>query len=264
MGAQQGLNILINIFYGVTVNAAMGVANSVSNSIYGFVSNYQTAFKPQIIKSYASNDREYFMKLIFQASKFSYYLLFLLSVPVLISMEFILKIWLHIVPEHSASFCRLIIFFLLIDAISSPLWMSVQATGKIRNYQILMGSLIFINLPLAYIFLKLGFYPEIVLFIRVVINLISYITRIVYLKPKIELPVKQYLRDVILPVAMVTLIALPLPMAVNHYFSDWIGFVLTTLTTLLSTVSCVYFIGLSKGERDFVNHLILNKIRGLS
>jgi O-antigen/teichoic acid export membrane protein len=261
VGAQQGLNILVNIFYGVTVNAAMGIANSVSTSIYGFVANFQTAFKPQIIKSYASNDRIYFMNLIFQASKFSYYLLFLLSVPALISMEFILNVWLHIVPEHSASFCRLIIFFLLIDAISSPLWMSVQATGKIRNYQILMGSLIFINLPLAYISLKLGFNPESVLLIRVIINLITYITRIIYLRPKIGLPVRRYIREVILPVSLVTLIALPLPLIVNQFFSDWSRFILTTLMALLSTISCVYFIGLRKSERDFVNHFILNKIR---
>ena len=260
VGAQEGLNILVNIFCGVTVNAAMGVASRVSTSIYGFVANFQIAFKPQIIKSYASNDRIYFMNLIFQASKFSYFLLFLLSIPALISMEFILNVWLHVVPEHSASFCRLIILFLLIDAISSPLWMSVQATGKIRNYQLIMGSMILINLPLAYIFLKSGSSPESVLVIRVIINLITYITRIFYLRPKIGLPVRRYLREVILPVSLVTLIALPLPLIVNQYFSDWSRFIITTLTTVLSTVSCVYFIGLRKSERDFVIHLILDKI----
>jgi O-antigen/teichoic acid export membrane protein len=260
VGAQQGLNIFVNIFWGVTVNAAMGIANNVSTSMYGFVANFQTAFKPQIIKSYASNDRIYFMNLIFQASMFSYFLLFLLAVPVLISIDFILKIWLHIVPEHSASFCRLIILFLLIDAISSPLWMSVQATGKIRNYQILMSSLIFLNLPLAYIILKFGYPPESALIVRVIINLVTYITRIIYLRPRIGLPVRLYLHEVILPVSLVTIIALPLPLIVNQYFTDWSRFIITTIATLLSSLLCIYFLGLKKGEKAFISHLVLSKL----
>jgi len=114
VGAQQGLNILLNIFFGVAINAAMGIANQVSSAVFGFVSNFQTAFNPQIVKSYAMNDRTYFMNLIFQSSKFSYYLLLLLSVPLLISTDFILQVWLTNVPEYTASFCRLIILFCLL------------------------------------------------------------------------------------------------------------------------------------------------------
>lgn len=261
VGAQQGLNILLNIFWGVTLNAAMGIANSVSNTIYGFVSNFQTAFKPQIVKSYASNDKVYFMNLIFQASKFSYFLLLLLAIPVLISTEFILDVWLQIVPEHSVSFIRLIILFLLIDAISAPLWMSVQATGKIRNYQILMGSMIFLNLPLAYLFLKLRFPPESVLVVRVIINLMTFLVRIIYLRKKIELSARRYFREVIFPVSLVTLISLPFPLIVNHFSSDWSGFIITTMVAILATITCIYYIGLLKNERDFINRLILNKVR---
>lgn len=262
VGAQQGLNILLNIFFGVTVNAAMGIANQVSGAINGFVSNFQIAFKPQIIKSYASNDKTYFMNLIFQSSKFSYYLLLLLSLPILINTDYILEIWLKNVPEYSVSFCRLIILFLLIDAISAPLWMSIQATGKIRNYQILMGTLIILNFPLAYIFLKLGFQPESVLIVRLLIHLLTFFARIIYLKSRIGLPAKRYIQEVIVVVSIVTLLALPLPLIINHYIlSDWTGLVATTIISLLSTALSIYFWGLKKNEREIFNRMITSKIR---
>jgi len=261
VGAQQGLNILLNIFFGVAINAAMGIANQVSSAVFGFVSNFQTAFNPQIVKSYAMNDKEYFMNLIFQSSKFSYYLLLLLSIPLLICTDFILQVWLHNVPEYTASFCRLIILFLLVDAISAPLWMSVQATGDIRNYQILIGSLILLNFPLAYLALKLGYPPESVLIVRVLINLLTYAVRIFYLRSKINLPSGKYIRDVVLVVSLVTLLALPLPLLVNHFIADWSGLIATTAVALFSTGLCIYTVGLKKNERDVLNRLIMNKIK---
>lgn len=143
LAAQQGLNILINIFYGVTVNAAAGIANQVSTNVYGFISNFQTAFQPQIVKTYAAKEVERFHKLIFQTSKFSYFMVLVLVLPILFTIDGILDIWLKEVPKYTAIFCRLILVFLSIEAITAPLWMSVQATGKIRNYQILVASLIF-------------------------------------------------------------------------------------------------------------------------
>jgi len=262
VGAQQGLNILLNIFFGVAINAAMGIANQVSSAVFGFVSNFQTAFNPQIVKSYAMNDRTYFMNLIFQSSKFSYYLLLLLSVPLLISTDFILQVWLTNVPEYTASFCRLIILFLLIDAISAPLWMSVQATGEIRNYQILMGGLILLNFPLAYLVLKLGFPPQSVLIVRLLINLITYFVRIFYLRNKINLPSGKYIREVILVVTLVTMLALPLPLLVDHYIAGWSGLIATTFVALLSTGLCIYAVGLKKNEREVLNRLVMNKIKG--
>jgi len=261
VSAQQGLNIMLNIFWGVAVNAAMGIATQVSTAVYSFVSNFQTAFNPQIVKSYASNDRNYFMSLIFQSSKFSYFLLFFLALPILICTDFILKVWLQVVPEYSASFCRLIIIYLLIDAISAPLWMSVQATGKIKIYQMLMGSMIFLNLPLAYLILKLGFQPSGVLVVRVLINLMAFCTRILYLRPKIGLPVKRYITDVIVPVTLVTLAAMPLPILVNEYFSSWSGFIGTAVAAVVSTILGVFFIGMKKYEKEFFNQLVLNKLR---
>lgn len=261
VGALQGLNFLLNIFWGVTVNAAMGIASQVSSASYSFVASFQTAFSPQIIKSYASDDKTYFMSLIFQTSKYSYFLLLLIAIPVLICTEFILKIWLITVPEFSVPFCRIIILCLLIDALAAPLYMSVQATGKIRNYQILIGSLILLNLPLAYVVLKLGFPPESVLYIRVAINLIAFVFRIFYLRSLISLPARRYINEVVLVAIAVTILALPLPLIVNHYMADWSGFIVTTIAAMLSTGLFIYFVGLKKNEREFFARLMLNKIR---
>lgn len=125
----------------------MGIANQVNAAIYNFVSSFQTAFNPQIIKSYASKDYQYFHSLLLNTSKYSFLLIWILSFPVLICCPEILKIWLGNIPEHTVDFTRLIIIFSILDAIQGPLWASVQATGKIRTYQILMSVLILANLP---------------------------------------------------------------------------------------------------------------------
>ena len=157
LAASQGLNILINIFYGVTVNTALGIANQISSNVFHFISNFQVAFNPQIVKSYAANETERLNSLIFSSSKLSFFLLFIIAFPLILNMDFVLNLWLVDVPQYTAIFSRLILCFFLIEALSAPLWMFVQATGRIRNYQILMGILIFLNFPLAYLVLKYGF-----------------------------------------------------------------------------------------------------------
>lgn len=260
VGASEGVNILLNIFFGVAVNAAMGIANQVSAALYGFVSNFQIAFNPQLVKSYATNDKSYFMKLIFQSSKLSYFLMLFISLPVIINADFILQVWLGIVPVYTASFCRLIIVFLLIDAISAPLWMSVQATGEIKNYQILMGVMIASNLPLAYCVLKFGFAPDSVLLVRVLINLATFLARIVYLRKKIDLPARLYFRDVVAVALLVTVFTLPLPLIVNYYLTAWHGLIISTIVALFSTGLVIYIIGLKPNERVFLKATLLNKI----
>lgn len=150
---------------------------------------------------------------------------------------------------------------MLIDAISAPLWMSVQATGNIRNYQILMGSLILLNLPLAYVALKMGCEPQSILIVRVIINLLTFFVRIFYLKPRIGLPTLRYIREVVLVVTLVSLMALPLPLLVNHYIFNLKGLITSTLVSLFSAGFFIYIIGLSKKERDFIFSFISSKVR---
>ncbi len=260
VGTHQGLNILLNMFFGVTVNAAAGVANQVSGAVYTFVSNFQTAFNPQLVKSYASNKFAEFHALIIRSSKFSFYLLWILSLPILICCEELLGIWLENVPPHSAYFCRLIIVFSLIDAIQGPLWMSVQATGKIKNYQLLMSFLILTNIPISYLFLVCGYPAEIVFVIRILVNVITSVCRVLYLKKHIGFNVWAYLRDVCVPCVLLVVFSLPTSL---FRYSDIQGFALVPLVITVSVLCCllfVYLIGLTRSERSFINNAIKNKI----
>ena len=263
VGSQQGLNILLNIFGGVTVNAAVGIANQVTTNLYAFISNFQIAFNPQIVKLYAADEHERFMKLIFRSSKFSFYLMLVLSIPVIICLNFILKIWLGPVPEYTAIFCKLIIIFLMIDAISAPLWLSVQATGNIRNYQIIMSILIICNLPMDYLLLKFGYPFEFVWIVKIIINVITYIFRISYLKNKIEFPIIKYFKLVVFPAIVVTILAFPIPYFINTHLSSWEGLIITTCSSIVITVITVFFIGLDKREKTIAVIIFKDKINQL-
>lgn len=261
LAAQQGLNILINIFYGVTVNAAAGIANQVSNNVYGFISNFQTAFQPQIVKSYAAKEVERFHKLIFQTSKFSYFMVIALVLPILFTIDGILEIWLKNVPEYTAIFCRFILVYLSIEAITAPLWMSVQATGKIRNYQILVASLIFLNFPIAYIVLELGLPVYSVWVVRIIINIVVMTARCIYMKRKLNFPLFSYLRAVIVPILSVTFIAIPIPLVLYYTIHGfWQNMIIVGIVTFALTIVDVYFVGMNTHEKQMAYNMILRKI----
>ena len=256
VGAQQGINMLLNIFYGVAINASVGIANQVSSAIYRFISNFSVAYQPQIVQLYAAEKRYELINLVFKSSKFSYFLFLILSVPVFAYCEPILQFWLGTVPEYSAGFCRLIILYLLFDAASAPLWISVQATGKIRNYQIFMSILILLNLPFSYLCLRAGLSPYSVWLIRFLLNIIAYLFRFVYLKRVMDFSPVDYLKKVVFVIFIVTFLVIPIPWCLVYITDKPWGIILGIIVSLFSTVSIVYFIGLTKSETDFVKVLV--------
>lgn len=260
VGSKQGTNILLNIFYGVTVNAAMGIATQVNNAINGFVHNFQTAFRPQIVKSFASGDNKYLMQLIFQTSKFSFFLLYFIALPILLNTEIVLQLWLKNVPEYAVGLVRLILIYSLLETISGPLWMTVQATGKIRKYQIIISFIILSNLWASYLFLKLGYSPYFVLWIRIFINFFSLVFRLIYLKKMISFPVLKFLKKVPLNLLLVVLISLVIPVLVNYYLAGISGFIYTTLISIVSVGITIYWIGLNMKEKDYLKALFIKKI----
>lgn len=256
VGAQQGINILLNIFCGVTVNAAMGIANQVSGAVYSFVSNFQTAFNPQIVKSYAAGEWKYFIDLIFKGSKYSYFLLLIISLPFYICCKELLELWLVNVPNYTVPFCRIIIVFLLLDAIQGPLWIFVQATGKIRNYQLLMSVIILSNLPLGYLFLKMGYPPQIVLVVKVFLNILIYVVRLIYLKRLYSFPIGRYLKKVVGRVILVTFFVYPVVNILYHDNISMIGIFLLMFLSVLFCGMAICLVGLDKEEKVlFYNRL---------
>lgn len=256
----QGGNIILNIFFGPTVNAARGIANQVNTAITGFVQNFMTALNPQITKSYASGDGEYMMTLIFQGARLSFYMLLLLSLPVLINTHYILVIWLKIVPEHAVLFVRLILIFAMCESISNPLITAMLATGKIRNYQIVVGGLQLLNLPLSYICLKTGFVPESILVVAIIISLACLFARLYMLRGIIGLSSILYMKNVFLNVLVVALLSAIIPYMLFCYMKEtFFSFIIITLIAVLCTLVVEFYIGCNQKERFFV----LNKVRNI-
>lgn len=253
LSSRQGVNMLVNIFCGVAVNAALGLASQVSAAVYQFVGNFQTAFSPQITKSYAENDKAYFMSLIFRSSKISYFMMFVVALPVWLNTDFLLHLWLTDVPEYTGAFVKLIIVFTLIDALNGPLWMSIGATGNIRTYAICVSALNFLNLPFAYLALRLGMVPEAVLIIRIGTNLLMMASRLVILRKAILLPVRKFVAQVCVPVGVVSLLSFPLPWLAGTYFQNpWSNFFVSSCTAIAVVSVGIWFLGVNHSERVFL------------
>ena len=158
-GVGQAMSVLLNIFYGVTLNAALGISHQVHSALASFVSSFQTAFSPQIVKTYASGQRKEFDSLICRTSRLSYCLVFVVAPALIICISPLLNAWLTIVPKYTNAFAITSIVLCMIDALSGPLWVSVQATGNIKRYQMLVTSVSLLNIPFMYYLLILGVSP---------------------------------------------------------------------------------------------------------
>ena len=219
LGVVQGLNILLNIFFGPAVNAARGIAVQVQGTISNFSTNFQTALNPQIIKSYANKDLGYMHQLIFKSAKYSFLLLFFVSLPLMIEMQQILGWWLKVVPEHTVSFTRLVLISTMIDCMANSLIISAQATGKIRMYQICVGGILLLIVPLSYICLLFISAPEIVFIVNILVSLCAQIVRLYLLKNLIILNMYDYFKEVILKIIGVMSLSVILPLFV-YFFLD--------------------------------------------
>ena len=265
IGSNQGIAMILNIFLGVTINAAMGIANQVNTALYGFVSNFRIAFNPQLVKTYASGNIDAHKSLLFQTSKFSYFLLLILAVPVLFNTEEILGIWLKIVPDYAVIFTQLTIMLSLIEALSGPFWMSVSATGRIRVYQIIVSGILLLNLPLAYVFLKKGLSPEYVLLGKLGIGVILYFFRILYVRQFLQFSFMEVLRNLLIQVLLVTLFIfgtlLLLKDKIMFQESIVLNVIVSSIISMSLSVIFVFFLGINRVERKLVIKYILNKIK---
>lgn len=260
IAASQGVNIVFNLFCGVIVNAAMGVSHQVSNAVVTFVSNMQMAFNPQIIKSYAAGNTGAFYSLVFRSSRFSYLLIFILGFPVIIGCQTVFDMWLTEIPAYAVPFTQCIIAFCMIDALSGSLWTSAQATGKIRNYMIIMFIMISSNVVAAYIILDLGFSPVYVMIYKVLMNLLIHFTRLIYLHKIINFPSGKYMKCVMLRVAIFTILSLPLPFFLNQYVTNILHGVLFMVAIALQSCILGYLILLTNSERDYIISILSKHI----
>lgn len=248
-----GGNIIINLFCGPVVNAARSVSMQINRAVQEFSTNFMTALNPQITKSYARGDKEYMMKLIYKSSRMSFYLLLLLSVPIIINTPYVLEIWLVNPPANSVLFVQLSLIFTMTEAISNPLITANNATGHIRNYQLVVGGIQLLNLPISYALLRLGAMPESVLITAIVVGQCCFVARLYMLRSQIGLRSLDFIKKVYLNVLFVSIISFVLPWFVNELFDDsFMKFVLISLFTLCYTATIIYYIGCNQEERNWI------------
>ena len=261
LGSTQGINMILNIFVGVTVNAALGIANQVNGVIYNFISNMQVAFNPKIIQTHADGHIDEHKNLVLNASKYSTYLFLLFAMPILVYTEVILHLWLgNNLPPYVVSFTQIVIVGSLINSIVGPFWMSANAIGNIRNYQIIISCILLFNLPIAYILLKNNQSPVFVMAIQVFLNFVAFIFRICYVNNKLSFGRKKltnYFKGFILPFLFVSGITYKSGSFVTNNLLQSGGII------LLSEILLIMFIlfSLSKSELQYTKQIIKKKMK---
>ncbi len=252
----QGINILLNVFFGPTVNAARGITVQVQAVLLRFCNNIQHAINPQITKTYAANDLEAMHKLIVMSSKASFLLLFTLSLPVLFYTDFLLTLWLGKYPPHTANFVRLLLVINIFEILANPLAIATLATGKLKVYQLVVETITLMVLPFSYIYLKYvsNAWPGMVFVILLVVSVISHIARVLIVLPNIKMKKMSYLQYVIVPLLSFSiLMVVPYAIFMSYFemnsFLSIIGF---SLFSFLFATIFAYYVALNREEQKLV------------
>lgn len=254
----QGLNVLLNVFFTPVVNAARGIAIQVQSIVNQFVLNFQTAMNPQITKSYASNNLEYMHNLVFRSARFSFYMLYVIALPIFIECEIILEIWLDVVPDYTMIFLRLILLTTLINTIANPLITSVKATGKIKTYEMAVGGTMLTILPISYVFLKLEYPPYSVFVINLCVEIVAQVIRIFITYKLIHFSITKFIKEAILTPLAVAIAASIIPLLFYYFLEKNImTFIIVCAVSLVSSCVTIYMFGLNKSERIMIQNKII-------
>lgn len=264
LAQDQGINIILNIFYGPVINAARGIGAQVNNAVTNLVINFQTAISPQITKAYASEGVFNQNKLVFFSSKLSFFLIFLFSLPLILNADIVLGLWLKKVPENTILFVNLGLINIMIGSISGPLQILAQATGRIKYYQIIVSGILLLDLPIAYLILSFGLNIQAVLWSTILISVIALVARLYILKFLVSFSISTFLNEVINPILKVFFMSSILPVICMFYIElVWVRFFLIIMSGIISTIFFVWVFGTTKNEREsillFANQIIKRK-----
>ena len=257
----QGINMLLNIFFGPVVNAARGIAFQVNSAVKSFISNFSTAFNPQITKLYASEQYNELYPFISQCTKLSSLLLLFLALPILMETDFVLSLWLGEVPEHAVLFTKLVLIESLIDVMSTAMTYGISATGQIKKYQIANGTINLLNLPISYLLLKLGYNANSVFILSICITFAIFLTVMHYANKTYNFPIKQFLKNVVVRVGVIGITSSFILFFLVHAMEpSWERFLLTGFTSVALNLVLSYYIGLNNHERNYIIQVIRKKI----
>ena len=254
----QGISVLQNMFFGIGINAAIGIANQVQAAVSTFASNILFASKPQVIKSFAQGDHSYMNTLIIKSAKYSTLFLAIIIVPLFIEMEFIINLWLGIIPEYVITLIKWFLLFVIGANISSSVMMGIHATGKIKKSSLINGTLYLLVIPLTYILFKFYKQPEIPYILNFVFVIIGANLNMRYLKESVpSFSIKELYIKAIIPVLMLSII--------NYFILSYLKIYLTndfmsmTIVVVSSTLFMIVASWLFLIEKD-VKHTIKKRI----
>lgn len=258
----QGVNMLLGIFLGPIVNSARALAYQISSTLNHFVLNFITASKPQIIKYYADGDFNNLEKLVFRSSKFSFFLLLFVSIPLFLYSDFVLIIWLGELPPYAADLTKIVLLTVLIEVLSYPILAQVQATGKIRKYNIVISLLRLTILPVTYYLLLFEFSVRSVFIANLILAVLCLFTRLVMINSIVNFDVKAFVKEVLLPVLFVFMLTFLLSFSLGLYASvDLIHVIQGLVLSYSSYFLAVMFVGTSKDEQNTIFLIIKGKIQ---
>ena len=256
-----GINLILNLFFGPTVNAARGIAYQVNTAVTNFTTNFQTALNPQIVKSYASGDYSFMESLIYKGAKYSFFLLLFITLPLLINMPFVLKIWLKIVPEYSVIFTRLVILNSLIDCLSGTLMIASQASGNIKIYQSVVGSLSLMNLPFAYLLIYMYDNPVAAFVSSIFIAIIALFIRLLIVSRLVPISIMKFIKEVLSYVIVWGTISIVIPIFIKNNMADDIYSFCFSSIICWCWITMIFAIFCTKvEEKKFIINIIKSKL----
>lgn len=257
----QGVNMVMNVFYGVVANAARGVANQVNNAVLQFVNNFMMALTPQITKSYAVGDKENSFKLACRGARFSYFLMYFISLPIMLEVDQILKFWLGVVPEQSSEFVVWTILASLTTVVGQTLVTLQMAHGNIKHYQIVITIWGFSPFPLTWVGYALGAPAIWAFIIYFIIYYILIYVRLYLVHGMTGIPYSLYFKDVILKIHVVSLLAFIPPFLVTRFMEpSFIRFLLTGSTSVVASALAILYVGMQTNERNKIFNIVESKL----
>lgn len=249
----QGVNMLMNVFSGVTVNAARGIAVQVETAVLQFVNNFTTAINPQITKSYAAGDLTAMHKLVCRGAKFSYFSMLLLALPIIIEAEQILSIWLVDVPQYTVIFVQLSLIMGMCDCIGNTGYTACIATGKIKWYSITITSVAFLEFPLAWIVFSMGALPQYAYYTYIAVKVTTLFVRMILMEKMVGLKATMYIKNVFIPIALTTVTAIALPVLLSQMIlPSIIRICITVVASSISVIICALYLGMTINERKII------------
>lgn len=254
--SSQGNNLILNLFFGTVANAAFGITLIVQGVILSFVQNFQTAVNPQIVKLFAQGNYQQMQNLIFTTAKYSFYLLLILITPIVLNTDYILKLWLKTLPAGTSIMVNLSLLNILIEILSFSLIVGIQAKGKIKYFQIVLGTLVFLNLPLSYLTLKMGGQPHSIFIILIIISVFALACRLYFFNKLLGISPVSFIKKVLVPVLIVFSITVLSHLIISKFFNfannanTIYELFINAIVYFLLTVTLIFLVGVNKNERN--------------